>query len=339
MTPIGVAVIGLGWWGRIIMGHLAASPRYDVVVGVDPAPEAREFARAAGFAAAFELGEALDDQRVEAVVLCTPHWLHAKQIHACAAAGKHVFCEKPLCATVDEASSALDAVTSAGVEIGVGHERRFEQTVLELSAAVAQGELGELLVVEGNFSQDNFLELPRDHWRLSAEFAPVGPLSATGVHLVDLSVALLGQPSEVWARLSSRGAGFANGDTLAATIGFVSGASASITAVLATPFIGRLMVIGSTGWTEIRDRSHPESPSGWDVTHARRGEPLAYEFVAPHSPVRANLESFAAAVRGEQPYPIPRAEMLATVAAFEAITRSAASGAVEPVFKPLYAGW
>ena len=332
MTPIGVAVIGLGWWGRIIMGHLAASPRFDVVVVADPASEAREFARAAGVTAASELGEALVDQRVEAVVLCTPHRLHAEQIRACAAAGKHVFCEKPLCATVAEASSAIDAVTSAGVQIGVGHEKRFEQPVLDLLAAVAQGELGKLLVVEGNFSQDKFLDLPRDNWRLSADFAPVGPLSATGIHLVDLSVALLGQPTDVLARLSSRGAGFANGDTLTTTVGFASGASASITAVLATPFIGRLMVIGSTGWTEIRDRSHPESPSGWDVTHARRGEPLAHKFLAPHSPVRANLDAFAAAVRGEQPYPIPRAQMLATVAASDAITRSAASGAVEPVF-------
>ena len=140
-------------------------------------------------------------------------------------------------------------------------------------ARLAAGELGTALLMEGNFSQDKFLALPADNWRLSAEDAPVGPLSATGIHLVDLSIALLGRPKEVWARLATRGSPFANGDTLGVMIAFESGAIAILTAILATPFMGRIAVYGSQGWIEIRDRTHPEHPTGWDVTvsRSRRG--------------------------------------------------------------------
>ena len=181
--------------------------------------------------------------------------------------------------------------------------------VLELGARLTAGELGTGLLMEGSFSQDKFLALPPDNWRLSAEEAPVGPLSATGIHLVDLSIALLGRPTEVWARLATRGSPFANGDTLGVMIAFESGATAILSAILATPFVGRIALYGSQGWMEIRDRTHPEHPSGWDVTVSRRGGSPATHFVPPHPAVRDNIEAFARAIAGGAAYPIePRGD-------------------------------
>lgn len=331
MAELTVAVVGLGWWGRTIVGYLSASEKMQVVAGVDPAPAALAFCQAHSIEASSDYAAVLADPRIDAVVLCTPHRFHAEQIIAAAEAGKHVFCEKPLCTTASEALSALQAVHAAGVQIGVGHERRFEPAVLQLRESIAAGELGEILVVEGNFSQDKFLALPPGNWRLSIEEAPVGPLTATGIHLVDLSVALLGAPSRVWSNLSARGAGFANGDTLTVSMEFKGGGAASITAVLATPFIGRLMVIGSHGWVEIRDRSHPEHPTGWDVTTVWRGHSPRTAFHPPHDAVRDNLEAFAVAALGGAAYPVPVQEMLATMRALDAITRSAASEEIEAV--------
>ena len=324
-----VAVVGLGWWGRIIVDLLTGSARLRPVLGVDPEPAGREWARAQGLATTADLREALDDPGIDAVLLCSPHRFHAEQIVAAAEAGKHVFCEKPFTTTTAEADSALEAVAAAGVRLGIGHERRFEPAVMELQERCRAGELGIPLVFEGNFSQDKFLALPPDNWRLSPALAPVGPLSATGIHLVDLAVSILGEPSEVWARLSTRATTFGNGDTLSVTLGFESGATASITAILTTPFIGRICVLGSEGWMEIRDRSHPENPTGWDVTTVRRGGEREERVVAPNAAVRDNLERFAAAIEGEGSYPVTTAEIRATVRAFEAITRSALSGTVE----------
>jgi predicted dehydrogenase len=222
-------------------------------------------------------------------------------------------------------------VQEEGVQLGIGHERRFEPAVQRLSEMCRSGELGAPLVFEGNFSQDKFLDLPAGNWRLSAEHAPVGPLSATGIHMVDLAIAVLGRPVEVWARLGTHATTFANGDTLTITLGFENGRTALVTAILTTPFAGRVMVLGSEAWVEIRDRNHPELPRGWDVTTARRGAEPESTFFPPHPSVRENIEAFARAAAGEAVYPVPYEEMLHNVDAFEAITRSAQSGLVERV--------
>jgi predicted dehydrogenase len=328
---VDVAVVGLGWWGRKVLDELAGSRTVRAVVGVDPEPTGRERGAARGLPTSADLAEALADPAVEAVVLCSPHRFHSAQIVAAAQAGKHVFCEKPFSTTVADADVALAAVAAAGVALGVGHERRFEPAVVELQEKCRSGELGTPLVFEGNFSQDKFLALPPDNWRLSSVEAPVGPLSATGIHLVDLAVGLLGEPVEVWARLATRATSFGNGDTLSVTLGFASGATATITAILTTPFIGRMCLLGSEGWMEIRDRAHPESPAGWDVTTRYRDSEPTTRFVPPSPAVRDNLERFAAAVEGTAEYPILPSDVRATVRAFEAITRSALSGAVERV--------
>ncbi|MGA9746848.1 MAG: Gfo/Idh/MocA family oxidoreductase [Nocardioides sp.] len=328
---IKAAVVGLGWWGQKIVADLQESTDLEVVLAVDVDESARERITAYGVRTVATLDEALADDAVEAVVLCTPHRLHAEQILAAAAAGRHVFCEKPLTTSGQEARAVIAAVREAGVQLGIGHERRFEPAVQQLREMCRSGELGTPLVLEGNFSQDKFLDLPADNWRLSDVHAPVGPLSATGIHLVDLAIAVFGRPTEVWARLGTHATNFENGDTLTVTMGFEKGQTALITAILTTPFAGRVTVLGSKAWVEIRDRNHPEDPQGWDVTTVHRGADPETTFYPPHPSVRDNLEAFARAAGGLEPYPVSLEEMQSNVEAFEAITRSARSGLVEPV--------
>jgi len=328
---IKAAIVGLGWWGRTIQRELASSDVIRPVLGIDPHEPARSAATAAGLETSSRFEDALERRDITAIIVASPHGQHAAQIVAAATAGKHVFCEKPLCTTAQEMEAVAAAVTAAGVQLGIGHERRFEPGIIDLRARLAAGEFGTPLLMEGNFSQDKFLALPPDNWRLSAEAAPVGPLSATGIHLVDLSIAVFGRPAEVWAKLATRGSTFANGDTLAVMLSFASGASAQLTAILATPFVGRVAVFGSRGWAEIRDRTHPERPTGWDITTVHRGEAPTTRFLPPHPAVRDNLESFGRAAAGGAPYPVGLEEIVANVRTFEAITRSVLSGRIERV--------
>lgn len=328
---IKAAVVGLGWWGRKVVRDLDGSEYVQIVAGVDVDPSARDAVADCVADVRADFDAVLSDDAIDAVILCTPHKFHTEQITAAAAHGKHVFCEKPLSASGEDAQRAVDAIQAAGLQLGIGHERRFEPAVVALRHAIMDGQLGTPLVFEGNFSQDKFLDLPADNWRLSAVEAPVGPLSATGIHLVDLAISIFGRPTQVWARLSTQATSFANGDTLAITLAFEKGQTALITAILATPFVGRITLLGSEGWVEIRDRNHPEDSQGWDVTRQVRGEPASLEFFPPHGSVRENIESFARAVAGEAAYPIPLEEMVANALTFEAITRSALSGSVEIV--------
>ncbi|MDM0037309.1 Gfo/Idh/MocA family oxidoreductase [Variovorax sp. J22P271] len=328
---LNVAVIGLGWWGRIIVDLLASSEKLRVVQVADVSPLAESFATERGIRFSTGFDEVLKDPNVQGVVLCTPHSQHTRQIVEAARAGKHVFCEKPLSMTRADVLEAVAAVESAGVALAVGHEKRFEPPILEVMRLVKAGALGTPLQVEANFSQDKFLALDSSNWRLSGKEAPAGPMTATGIHLLDLAVGVFGEADTVHVSVKQLGSPLTNGDTLAALVTFKRGGHALISAILATPFAGRFAVYGSAGWAEVRDKTHPEAPEGWTLTTCLRGEPAKSVDIAPAPAVLHNLEAFADAATGQAPYPVPREQMIANVSALEAIFRSALSGGIEKV--------
>ena len=190
---LNAAVVGLGWWGKIIVEAMAGSPKLRVVRAVGNVnPAAAEYARAHGLAYSTDYADALNDPNVHAVILCTPNLQHVDQVTRAAASGKHVFCEKPLALDKRGAEQAVAACNTAQVMLGIGHERRFEPPMMEMRRLANSGVLGTLLQVEANFSQDKFLGLPADNWRGSPREAPAGPMTATGIHLLDLAVSFLG---------------------------------------------------------------------------------------------------------------------------------------------------
>jgi predicted dehydrogenase len=333
--PVRVGLVGFGWWGKTIAHQLKNTYQLRLDGVAEVSPELRQSMSSDPDLKDIKIhpdAQALFEQdALEAVILCSPHLQHAEQIQNAAKRGLHVFCEKPLCLNLADAELAISTCQSNNLVLGIGHERRFEPAIKDLRRMINEGKLGEILQIEANFSQDKFFALPKDNWRLSNAHAPVGPLTATGIHLVDLSIALLGPCKEVWARLATLGSDFENGDTLGIMMGFESGASALISAVLATPFEGRFAVYGSKGWVEIRDRTHPENPSGWDIKTTLRGQPQTSQFVPPHASVLANLEAFSSAIRGDAPYPVSAGEMLANVATLEAIMSSVKTRKIQHV--------
>jgi predicted dehydrogenase len=118
-----------------------------------------------------------------------------------------------------------------------------------------------------------------------------------------------------------------NGDTLAALVNFANGTNLQIGAILATPFDGRFTVYGTRGWIEIRDKTHPEDPTGWTVVRQLTGREREVEDYPAASSVRNNLDAFAQAAAGGPAYPVPQRQMIDNIAALEAIFKSVESGA------------
>jgi len=174
-----------------------------------------------------------------------------------------------------------------------------------------------------------------DNWRVSAAEAPGGPpMTGKGIHALDLCVSMHGAADRVFASLRRSSSQATHGDTLGLLLTFKSGANALITALWSSPFTNRFTVFGTRGWAEVRDKAHPEKADGWTLTTCMRDEQVTTVEYPPMSPVLANLEAFADAVTGRAPYPISPADMLADIAALEAIGKSAASETivqVEPV--------
>jgi predicted dehydrogenase len=120
---INAAVIGLGRWGKSIVEAVQGkSKRLHVIRGVSKEPDlVRDFAATHGFELSTDFEEAVADRQVQAVFLATPHSLHVGQISAVAAAGKPVWCEKPLALTRRDAERAIAACAKAGVVFGLGN--------------------------------------------------------------------------------------------------------------------------------------------------------------------------------------------------------------------------
>lgn len=233
---------------------------------------------------------------------------------AVAAAGKAVFCEKPLMSQKAEAERAIEACRAAGV----GTDKRFFPSFRELIRLVKSGELGKIVHLEAHFSNEvagGFAE-----WRYSPEESPAGGLTGTSVHMLDAMIAMAGPVRRVGALLLSHKPPPDPLHSLSVLLEFNSGISATLAAVRSTPIYLRLHAFGRNASAEALGRTELVlRRSGADPQH------LSFPEVDSLDSVRDNLEAFADAVAGRAPYPISTSEMLDTVAVFEAIAEAVKS--------------
>ena len=322
---IRAAIAGLGRWGRSFVDSARGSHRIRFVTGVETPtetgkPTTRKYAAEHGLTLATDLGQALGDAGVEAIVLATPHSLHREQVIACAKAGKPVFCEKPLALTLADAHAMIQACANADVVLGVGHNRRFWPAIRELKRIVESGELGQLLHIEGHNSNENSNRI-LDGWRLSPAESPGGGMTGAGLHVLDAFTHLFGPVRRVRAQGVSLDPGPPPLDTVTAMYEFANGASGVLATIRATPFYWRIHAFGTAGSAEVLGETSI-------LVHRTNAKPRTIS-LEPADSLLAELEAFADAVRGRAPSPIPAAQMLATTAAFEATVRAIETG--EPV--------
>jgi predicted dehydrogenase len=285
--------------------------------GVTLEPDAaRDFAAETKLALGTSYENVLADPSIDCVVLATPHTQHRAMVEAAAAAGKHVFCEKPFALSLADASAALAACRKAGVALGVGHNRRLWPSMVKLKELVGSPAFGTVMFAEGNYSHDILANTPLDNWRSAPQETKAGGMTGMGIHLLDGFSFLIGPMARVSALSTRRILPFESGDTTQAMLQFSNGATATIATSLKTPgFVWRLAVYGSEMWAE--------SLSETKVTICRRdGKPETFD-VSQTNHIGANLDSFAAAALGRAKFQIDDPGIVHTVAALEAVFDSA----------------
>lgn len=140
-SPLSVGLIGAGWIGSFHAETLASRlPNTRLAAVADPVPGAAE--RFSGVRAYQDPLQLIADPDVQAVAICSPATSHADLVVAAAQAGKHVFCEKPMALTLDDADRAIEAVRTAGVALQVGFNRRFANDFAAMRARIDAGEIG-----------------------------------------------------------------------------------------------------------------------------------------------------------------------------------------------------
>lgn len=318
---IKAAIVGLGRWGQRLVNSVQAGgqPLGDHIRfsrAVETAPDAiKDFLAQQRLAVSVDFQDVLCDEDIDAVVLTTPHSLHAEQIAAAAAAGKHVFTEKPLTLTKSTAEAATGACQNAGVVLAVGHNRRFLPAMNDLKAMIEGGELGSILHIEGNFSGSFGFDYFPGMWRASPVESPAGGMTAMGIHIVDTMIHLCGPVAGARTHSIRQAIPCEVDDTTSMLLTFASGMTGYLGTLMATPRVWRIQVFGTKGWVHLRDHEVMDICGLDDQPQTRTYPQVDIE--------RAELEAFAIAALGGEPYPLPPDQAVHGIAVHEAIVASA----------------
>ena len=313
---LNAAIVGLGRWGQNHVNSVqGVSDRVRFTRGVvRDLEKSRVFAQKHGLRLSSDYAEVLADPDVQMVVLATPNSLHPAQVIAAAQAGKAVLCEKPLALKRTDAERAVEACTRAGVVLGIGQDKRFWPSMRELKRVVDSGVLGEVLHVEGHFSNQNARRNLHAGWRESPAESPGGSLTATGIHVLDAFINLVGPVRHTHAQHILRRPPPDSLDTVAITLEFENHVSGVLCGVRATPLFWRVHVFGAEGSAEAIGETELVVRKGGAAP-----ERLSFE---PVNALRCGLEAFADAVEGRAAYPIPVTQMIDVIAALEAIVKA-----------------
>ena len=270
---INAAIVGLGWWGQNILKNLLNSPVIKPVLGVDPLESARASAAALGVETAPRFEDALANSGIDAVILCTPQERHAEQIVAAARAGTPRLLREAAMhdaprtrrqRACGRAEGRRPARYRPRTPVRTGRHRDAKtvcgRRVRQSAAAGGQFQPGhvpeiasrQLAIVEDGESGGPALGHRHSHGRSFDRFSGTArPASGRGwrnwAAVSKMAIrcrsrsALPAAPPPYWERCWRRRSW------------------------------GGLRRLGSKGWMEIRDRSHPENSTGWDVHQRRTG--------------------------------------------------------------------
>ena len=334
---IRAAIVGIGSWGRNLVSSVqGTSEHIRFVAGATRTPEkARQWCEQNRIRLVDGFETVLGDRAVDAVVLATPHSMHCEQIIAAAKAGKHVFVEKPLGLDAREAAAAVRACADHKVTLAIGYNWRFQPALRAAKAMLADGTLGRLLHIEGNFCGPSAYRFSREHWRHDREEVPAGGMTGRGVHVVDAMLYLAGPIGSVFAQSDRLVHDYGMDDTTSMLFRFRSGATGYLGTVIATAETWRMQVFGSNGWVEVGDVEHLHT---WDMKAClfdpadphRKLKPELRHFPKT-STERAELEHFAQAAAARLPLALPGGDEVHNVAVLEAIVRSSRDGTRAPV--------
>ena len=330
---INAAIVGLGRWGQNLVDSIQGrSDRIRIVAGATrTVSKAADYAKKQGFPLHDSYKKVLADPQIDAIIVATPHTQRVEIITAAAQAGKHVFTEKPLALNTRDAHTCVKACADGEVTLAVGYNWRFQPALQEIRRMLADGRLGRLLHIEGNFCGPSVYRFGPDHWRLNRAEGPAGGMTGRGVHVVDAMLYLAGHIDTVHAQSYRRVLDYGIDDTTSMLFRFKNGATGYLGTFIATAETWRMQVFGEKGWAEVGDVEHL---STWQMRAcyvdpanlSLQQKPQVMTF--PHiSTERAELESFADAVTTRSALAVAGGDEVHGVAVLEAVLESAKQNA------------
>ena len=200
---IRLASLGLGWWSDVLADAVLRAPGVEIASCFSRSEDKRKtFAEKYNCNAANSYEEILNDTYIDGIINTTPNNVHLETSSQAAAAGKHVFLDKPIANSVAEGMEITEICKEAGIQLSIGFQRRRENQFRWIKKSIQDGKFGVLVQAEANISRDRLGKFEAGHWRYSSDGMPGGVMLQIGPHYVDVLEMLIGPVVDVSGMLS-----------------------------------------------------------------------------------------------------------------------------------------
>jgi predicted dehydrogenase len=319
--PLVVGCVGIGWWSDVLADAMQRSRRFKIAACFSRSADKRaKFAAKYGCRAAPSYEAMLDDSSITAIVNTTPNAAHLETTRAAAAAGKHVFLDKPIANSIADARAITAACRAAKVVLALGYQRRRESAFRWIRREIDEGGFGKLVNAEANISRDRLGKIDLSSWRYSAAGMPGGVMLQIGIHYTDVLEYLLGPVQAVSARAARLVLPGDNPDVASLLLEHEGGALSTLNASYASASEHYVMNVYGKEASAYYDLHQ-------GLRHLRRGDAAPQAVAcAPIDTLVEQLEEFARAVRGECAPEMDGERATASLAVIVAGVRSAHEG-------------
>ncbi len=343
--PVKVGIVGLGRWAKVLTRAAQKSDKLEVVAGYSRSEEKRSaFEAEFGVKSAPSMEALLADPDIKGVILTVPNEQHLPVAEAVAAAGKHVYTEKPIANTLESGLEIEGLVEKHGVQIMVGHSARLLKGARMIKEAIDRGELGKVVFIEANFSNERALEITPDTWRWYRDKAPGGPLSQLAIHQFDTVHFIGGEIADVHSIASKLSPVGAEVDDQSMTLlRFADGKLAYVGSSWTSPGIFSLRVFGQAGLMhyelDFNSWDDPDKLHETSTLYIQRGKDgygLREEIPMPQANMfQDELEMFAEMCATGQPVELSaesgNVALAVVYAALESVDKNGAGVAIKDV--------
>ena len=244
---IKAASVGLGWWSNELAESIQDKSKKIKIVSCYSRSERKRINFSKKFKTEYHnsYNALIKDKNIDAVLLTTPHSLHAKHTIQALQNGKHVFVEKPMATKSIGAKKMLITAKKYNKTLAVGHNRRFSSVFNYLKKLNNQKKIGKILHIDANFSASGALNYKKNFWRANRKESPGGAIAGLGIHMIDLMCFFGGKIKSVQSLVKRYAIKVNMDDTTSAIFEFNNKCTGNLTTIFACPYISTLNIFGT----------------------------------------------------------------------------------------------
>ena len=315
---IRAASVGLGWWGKTLANSIQNSEKINVVMATTKTlNNIEDYCKEIDAEIAASYDEVVKSDKVDAVILATPHSKHLEQIVQAVNNGKHVFCEKPITLTEADAKIAFDEAKKNNKILAVGFNRRFHPNFMKIIEMVKSNTLGKIVHIEGTINAPGLWMYKPESWRSSSAETPAGGMTGMGIHVIDQMISANGDISSAYAQTAKVIKMGELDEVTSVLFKFTNGATGYLGTSIASSVLYNFRVIAENGAIEITSRDLSV------MKYTPREGDIEITEVKDVDMCKNELEAFADAVNGHADYPVTAEQGIHGAEVFEAVIKSA----------------